>query len=353
MHGTLLSTSSENTFLEPKTVDFSAFKIDKSCALIKINRRDRAVFAPPGLCESWWFVQIRSDSYSLKDAGFVLLRDIVTQPDKVLYQRIQACSEYKSENLAETFLQALTEDGKNSYEVLVSEVPQQRGGRLVDLASGCGPMAEACLRAMDRGSDIILVDFDAREIELAQKRMSGRPAAFLNEAAQALSIESGSAAVVFCHLGVMFFDPLEPALKEIGRILAPAGRFVFNILAPIDVPLSRQYFDICQKYEALVPDFRGWGDVRASSKEALTSLFSGLDGMSAPRFEAYRVWLSGSPESLLSTLKSFYQVSYLLPAKHRETLCTELLGLLRANRKGEENLRIELAFFKGVVEKRL
>lgn len=274
----------------------------------------------------------------------------MNQADSILYRKIQSAPDYRLDDLSALFKLAKSPQGLTSYEILAGEASRIEG-RIVDLASGDGAMAEVCLQRKQSGCEIVLVDFDPAAIQFAREKIRDRSVVFRTEPAQQLSIESDRIDYVFCHLGLMFFDPLEPALQEIFRVLRPGGCFIFNILAPLEDEFSRGYFETCEKYEKNIPDFSGWGDSRAASAEGLISLCAKTELISVPHFEQYKVYLKSGMADIRRKLKSFYQIGFLLPKQFREHLELELDELARRYATREGELTAEFAFLKGVMRK--
>jgi arsenite methyltransferase len=98
----------------------------------------------------------------------------------------------------------------------------QRGGKVLDVASGTG--ATACLIARQFGCSVLGVDSSAVMLERARKKVSGCGLAieFLLGDAHALPVEDGSFDVVICECTMCALHK-QTVLKEVYRVLNPGG----------------------------------------------------------------------------------------------------------------------------------
>lgn len=164
---------------------------------------------------------------------------------------------------------------RTGYDLLAAKAE----GVVLDLGCGNGPLTAAI-----RGHEVIGVDACGPEAELTRQRFPGM---VVHEArGQALPLADASIDSVLSHHAFYLFDPIEPAIAEIARVLRPGGLFAFvtsSFRDPAESPLfaaSMQAYSENTKKEN--PDFRGWGDRRVWSKDGLTELFSGA-------FEPYTI----------------------------------------------------------------
>jgi SAM-dependent methyltransferase len=106
------------------------------------------------------------------------------------------------------------------------ELVPPAGRRTLDLGCGEGRVGAELQR---HGHDLIGVDASARMAELAREH---HPAEVAD--ATALPFENGAFDLVVAYMSVMNFDDPEAALREVGRVLAPGGRFCCAVIHPLD-----------------------------------------------------------------------------------------------------------------------
>ena len=123
----------------------------------------------------------------------------------------------------------------SSYHVLAAAIPPSgRPADVLDLACGDGFLLS--LLASRGGSVFRLLGLDqsAAELDAAAARL-GPTVSLHKGAAQQLPFESHSLDGVLCHMALMLMDDIESVLREIHRVLKPAG-----VLAAIVGTVSRK-----------------------------------------------------------------------------------------------------------------
>ncbi|MGH9244873.1 MAG: class I SAM-dependent methyltransferase [Acidimicrobiales bacterium] len=110
----------------------------------------------------------------------------------------------------------------------VADAIEQPRSVVIDLACGSGPLHALVPRARWIG-----LDTSAAELALARARGA---ATVVRASAESLPIRSSAAGVVMCSMALMIVHPLGAVLRELARVLRPAGRFV--ALVPSDRPLT-------------------------------------------------------------------------------------------------------------------
>jgi len=106
-------------------------------------------------------------------------------------------------------------------ERLVADASIRSGARLLDLACGTGDIAFA---AHSRGARCVGLDITPRMIELANAKITNRPApAFIVGDMMALPFPDGSFDVVTTGYGLRNVPVIATALAEIRRVLRPGG----------------------------------------------------------------------------------------------------------------------------------
>src|SRR5262249_50288200 len=106
-------------------------------------------------------------------------------------------------------------EGKTGYDLLA----EKGRGVVLDLGCGNGPLIAAL------GGRGIGIDAWEPEVELARKRF---PEATIHVArAQSIPLADASVDTVLSHHAFYLFDPIEPVIAEIARVLRPRGTFAF------------------------------------------------------------------------------------------------------------------------------
>jgi ubiquinone/menaquinone biosynthesis C-methylase UbiE len=98
------------------------------------------------------------------------------------------------------------------------------GMRLLDVCTGPAMLAGA---AIQRGAEVVGLDFSSEVIEIAKRNVPG--AAFQQGDAQDLPFADGSFDAVVCGYGVIHVPEPEKALLEMYRVLRTGGRFATSV----------------------------------------------------------------------------------------------------------------------------
>ncbi len=111
---------------------------------------------------------------------------------------------------------------------------------VVDLGSGTGQGAQR-LKARYRGAMVIAVDPAAGMLREARRRSGWlRPLQRICGDVFQLPFREGAVSLVFSNLMLQWCDDLDGALREIRRVLAPAGFFAFTTFGPDTLRELRQ-----------------------------------------------------------------------------------------------------------------
>ncbi len=108
------------------------------------------------------------------------------------------------------------------------------GDHLVDI--GCGPGYAAALAA-EAGADAIGVDPASVMLQVAKVRWLRRGIDWRIGTAEVVPVDAGWATVVWSLATVHHWHDIDRGLEEVGRLLAPGGRFV-AIERQVDDPLA-------------------------------------------------------------------------------------------------------------------
>ncbi len=107
-----------------------------------------------------------------------------------------------------------------------------KGARVLDLGCGNGYIARRLAR---RGARVIGVDASAPLLERAKAREAAEPLDIrycLGDAAHLSEIPTASVDVVVANMSLMDIADGASAIREVGRVLRPGGRFVASISHP-------------------------------------------------------------------------------------------------------------------------
>ncbi len=116
---------------------------------------------------------------------------------------------------------------------LLRVVGRVRGMRVLDLACGNGYLTRRFAR--DGASVAVGIDLSPRSVDHARRRERARPsgARFLERNATHLEgLTNGSFDLVVANMALLDIPDAEGAIREVARVLAPEGRFVFSVSHP-------------------------------------------------------------------------------------------------------------------------
>ncbi len=132
--------------------------------------------------------------------------------------------------------------GKAVTEALVEYAQPRPGMRVLDLASGTGePAISLALRVGSQGQ-VTALDLSADLLEIAKGRARERGLDnFVTQQADAHSLpfDDISFDLATSRFGIMFFDDVELALRELHRVLRAEARACFLAWGPFDQPYWR------------------------------------------------------------------------------------------------------------------
>jgi ubiquinone/menaquinone biosynthesis C-methylase UbiE len=100
-------------------------------------------------------------------------------------------------------------------------------GNGLDLACGDGRLMGVLLERVGSGRQITGLDVD--ELEIASARSTGIYTNLVVASAADIPAQNGSFDWVFSNSALEHIEPIDATLREVGRVLRPAGRFVFTV----------------------------------------------------------------------------------------------------------------------------
>lgn len=172
------------------------------------------------------------------------------------------------------FGRGVTEEGGSSYEAIVRRVGRPRC--VLDLGCGDGFLLERIAAATANRPALIGIDMSTGELGRAKGRPALRDAELLAARAQELPIETGRCDLVVSHMAFMLMSDMEQVAREIGRVLAPGGRFVTAVGGG---PAGEDAFAVFVSLLQALPRTERErppriGDRRARTEEGMRELFA-------------------------------------------------------------------------------
>lgn len=109
------------------------------------------------------------------------------------------------------------------------------GKRVLDIATGSGEPAVTAARKVGPGGLVVATDQSPAILELARERAAAlglRNMKFVETGAQELAVDERDFDAALCRWGLMFVGDLDAAVRRIGQLLAPGGRFATAVWGP-------------------------------------------------------------------------------------------------------------------------
>jgi len=247
-----------------------------------------------------------------------------------------------------------TADGRSSYEMLADAANLKPGMTAVDLACGSGALTRLIAQRVGADGTAVGIDLNRSELALAAARCKGLTnARLLEESAAALSLPDASADAVLCHMALMLFQPIEPSLAEIARVLRPSG-----VLAAVIPGLDGGNKMFAAVRKALADTVSGdvaleklvsIGCPEFGSESGIRKLFAHNGRFAAePQFAGFEVIFRESPENLANLLMPFFYYTYLLSPDAGQRLKTDWADIFRQEMAAEDEtatFRLPLSIF--------
>ena len=102
--------------------------------------------------------------------------------------------------------------------------------RVLETAAGTGVVTRQLRDVLPASAHLTATDLNPPMLEIARARFrSDEPVDFRPADATTLPFPDGSFDTVVCQFGVMFFPDKDKSYREIHRVLAPGGRYLFNV----------------------------------------------------------------------------------------------------------------------------
>jgi SAM-dependent methyltransferase len=136
-------------------------------------------------------------------------------------------------------------------EALVEYAQPALGMQVLDLASGTGEPAISLAARVGPQGHVTALDLSPELLAIADERARARGLSnFLTRQADAhdLPFPDDSFDLATCRFGVMFFSDCDRALRELHRVLKPAGRACFLAWGPFDQPYWSSTMAVVHKH---------------------------------------------------------------------------------------------------------
>jgi SAM-dependent methyltransferase len=113
--------------------------------------------------------------------------------------------------------------------------------RVLEIAAGTGIVTRLLRDALPATADLVASDLNPPMLDVARRKFrAAEKIDFQPADATALPFPDGDFDAVVCQFGVMFFSDKDKAYREAFRVLAPGGRYHFNVWDSFDFnPFAR------------------------------------------------------------------------------------------------------------------
>lgn len=129
--------------------------------------------------------------------------------------------------------------GSGMTETIVAAAKIEPGLRVLDVACGTGEPAISITTLLNGSGEVVGVDISPAPLEIARKRAEQRSLTnvrFEQADAHRLPLPDESFDRVTSRLGIMFFEDVANALREMHRVLKPGGRIALLAWGPMGQP---------------------------------------------------------------------------------------------------------------------
>jgi ubiquinone/menaquinone biosynthesis C-methylase UbiE len=114
-------------------------------------------------------------------------------------------------------------------EDLLQRLNDVRAGTVIEVAAGTGVVTRVLRKGLPADVRLIATDLNEAMLRVAQSRGGVEGVQFQQADAQRLPFQDASAQAIACQFGMMFVPNKPAAFREAHRVLAPGGRYVFNL----------------------------------------------------------------------------------------------------------------------------
>lgn len=117
---------------------------------------------------------------------------------------------------------------------LVERLARRPPARVLEIAAGTGAVTRAMAAGLPKSVAITATDLNPGMLAQARSRPISRLVEWSIADVMALPFGDGAFDTVVCQFGAMFFPDKPKAFAEVRRVLAPGGRFLFNVWEPLE-----------------------------------------------------------------------------------------------------------------------
>jgi ubiquinone/menaquinone biosynthesis C-methylase UbiE len=161
---------------------------------------------------------------------------------------------------------------------LVARVEVRPGDSLLDVACGTGVVARAAAEDVGSGGRVVGLDLNSEMLAVARSlpKVGAVPIEWYEGSALALPFDAGEFGVMLCQFGLQFSpDPLA-ALREMRRVLAPAGRVGASVFAEIERnPVAHALTNALDRQLGEGASFAKRNEHALADRDVVASLFPG------------------------------------------------------------------------------
>lgn len=237
--------------------------------------------------------------------------------------------------------------GPDTYTVLFETTKGRYQASQAVLDLGCGEGFFTRKLAALEGIRLSGIDLSESEIALARTQQPGVD--FRAETIAKMSFKDAQFDLVSSHLVLMMVEPIEPALREVARVLKPGGSFVFAVTRPQGA--DRRWIDT-QKFalaeiQKNFPKFKGGGTGDARVGTDIESLLKNAGFSGSVSETPYDLIVEGTPERVWNEFFGTLHRALILPQAYQAQFREAMIGYFRRlaaedGRGGQLTLRLPL-----------
>ena len=220
-------------------------------------------------------------------------------------------------------------NGKNSYELLADIIDKNYHSHVLDLACGSGVLLDLCNRRYGAELELIGVDMNDAELQLARKRLSHTDIKLHHGLAQELNfISDSSVDVILCHWALTLMDPVVPVLNTAKRVLKKNG--IFAAIIDGDYNTAPGYIDIHNIiYKYVHIEYPNYGEIELGDSRVRT--VSGIHELASKVFldphiivKPLLLSFKETPYILAREVAGFFYSSFILSVEGHKQMLIEL-----------------------------
>ena len=117
---------------------------------------------------------------------------------------------------------------------LAARVAADAPMRVLEIAAGTGALTRELARVLPAQARIVATDLSPAMLDVAKSRGTARAVEWSQADALQLPFDDGTFDAVACQFGAMFFPDRPRGYAEARRVLAPSGRFAFNVWGRVE-----------------------------------------------------------------------------------------------------------------------